>query len=195
MQLVSLDGTLFTLKNQSVNKPHLAETIRTARAKKRLTRKAFAMQVGITTNTLRAIENGTHARTPDMTTLQKIAKALELTVEQLLAGETRQPHESDGLHKEDWRIARAYHDSIADVKAAMKLLLLIEREEEHLEQIAAVIQHLLRSDPQVRAEDIVAMMRIAATDTDSMMLLRDLMREKLEPTTHSTAQSRRSLKR
>jgi transcriptional regulator with XRE-family HTH domain len=106
MQLVSLDAARLTLKNQRVNKPQLAETIRTARAKTRETRKAFATRIGITTNTLRAIENGTHARLPDVATLQKLAEGLELSVDQLLVGETR-PQEHAGLHKEDSFASRA----------------------------------------------------------------------------------------
>jgi transcriptional regulator with XRE-family HTH domain len=192
MKLVSLDAARLTLKNRSVNKPNLAETIRTARAKQRLTRKAFAAHAGITTNTLRALENGTHARLPDVLTLQKVAEALELSVDQLLAGES-QPQEQAGLHKEDWRIARAYHDSIADVKAAVKALLTGDHQEDALEQIAAVLQHLLRLDPQLRA-DVVAMTTIAATDAPGMALLHDWMREKLQPA-QETPQPRRNLKR
>jgi transcriptional regulator with XRE-family HTH domain len=193
MKLVSLDAARLTLKNQRVNKPHLAETIRTARAKQRLTRKAFAERAGITTNTLRALENGTHARTPDVMTLQKIAEALELSVDQLLAGET-QPQEHAGLHKEDWRIARAYHDSIADVKAATKALLLGDHQEDALERIAAVLQHLLRLESQVLA-DLAAMMTIAATDAPTMALLHDWMREKLQPMPQATSPSRRIKRR
>jgi transcriptional regulator with XRE-family HTH domain len=89
-----------------VNKPQLAEAIRMERAKTRETRKAFAVRVGITTNTLRAIENGSHQRDPDVKTLQKLAVALDLSVDQLLVAETR-PQEHPGLHKEDFRIARA----------------------------------------------------------------------------------------
>jgi transcriptional regulator with XRE-family HTH domain len=177
-----------------VNKPQLAEAIRTARAKTRETRKAFAVRVGITTNTLRAIENGTHERDPDVKTLQKLADALELSVDQLLVGETRPP-EHAGLHKEDLRIARAYHDSIADVKAAMKALLLGTHQEDELEQIAAVLQHLLRVDAQVRT-DLAAMLTIAATDAPTMALLHDWMREKLQPTASpGTPRSQRPLKR
>lgn len=181
MQLVSVDGARLTLKNQSVNKPQLAESIRTARAKLRLTRKAFAERAGITTNTLRALENGTHARTPDVTTLQKIAQALELTVEQLLGGDTRPPHASDGLHKEDWRIARAYHDSIAEVKTATKRLLLAPRPEEELEPLALLLQTLLDL-PLAVVDDVATLVTIALTDASTLALLRDWMREKTQPT-------------
>jgi hypothetical protein len=80
------------------------------------------------------------------------------------------------------------------VKAAMKALLLGQHQEDELEQIAAVLQHLLRLDPQVRT-DLAAMMTIAATDAPTMALLHDWMREKLQPTPEGTPQSRRHLKR
>jgi transcriptional regulator with XRE-family HTH domain len=151
MQLVNVDAVGRTLKNQNVDKTQVAENIRTGRARLRLTKVQFAQKAGISTNTLRALEHGTHTRMPDVKTLQKVANALEFTIEQLLGGKMAVPPHDPilaRLHREDLRIADAYHEAIAEVKLATKhFLFMSHRSEDIHERLAILLQQLLKLPP------------------------------------------------
>jgi len=60
-----------------------AEKIRELRQARRLSTRKFAREASISTETLHGIEHG--RRQPSMATLDKIAKALEVEVKDLLA--------------------------------------------------------------------------------------------------------------
>jgi DNA-binding XRE family transcriptional regulator len=156
MSPLTIDLSSLALKNVidmgPVDKAQLAESIRTGRARLNLTRVQFAQAAGIATNTLRALENGTHRRLAGWATMEKIAKVLKIPTERLLAGKL--PLQSDdpllvGLNREDLTIARLFHDAILEVKLAIRLLLKAPCTEDHRERLAMLTQRLMRLEADV----------------------------------------------
>jgi len=154
-QTLRIDAKSRALKNVidmgPIDKAQLAENIRTGRAKLNENRVVFAKKTGISTNTLRSLENGTHARTPDLHTIEKIAKRFNTTPQRLLTGKL--PITGDdpllhGLSREDIRIARAFHDTILDVKSVVRALLTSPLTEETREHFALTCLRLLRLEPE-----------------------------------------------
>jgi transcriptional regulator with XRE-family HTH domain len=126
IHILRVDAASGRLKNAAVNKEQLAEKIRTGRARLKLNRVQFANLADITTNTLRALEEGTHSQVPDTKTLEKVAKALGVTMKALLiGGEAIAPDNPllKDLSDEDLEIAQAHHHAINAVRQRIALIL------------------------------------------------------------------------
>jgi len=95
-----------------------AELLRVGRAKLRLNRLAFCRAVGISPNTLRALERG--AQQPEAKTIEKIAHVLGMTPASLTHGK-RGIDPGDpllvNLNDEDLEVAQAFHHAPVRVRA------------------------------------------------------------------------------
>lgn len=139
-----------------MDKAQLAENIRTGRARLNLTRVQFAKKARITTNTLRTLESGNHARLPDTETLRKVAKALRTTTEALLSG--KMPIEADdpllsGLNQEDLRVARLYHDATTVMRQRIAGLL----QDDEPERVSAIARRclLLTQNDLIAVDEVI----------------------------------------
>src|SRR5215207_10309522 len=119
MKLQSLKGRFATYMKQS----SLAETLRVLRARQDLTITEACSRIGITRETLRDLEHGT--RNPYYPTLEKIARAYGVTVEELmLPAHEEEPVEA--LSGKDEAPEESGPPLVKDSAAHMKFRLSIE---------------------------------------------------------------------
>lgn len=107
----------------------------------------FAAQAGVSVGALQGFETGKRkTRTPN---LLKIAAAIGLTLNELVKDDVPvyqiDPLSAD-LKPEDVRIAHAYHHAGAELKHAIKRLILTPMPDERRERIAAVIARFISAD-------------------------------------------------
>jgi transcriptional regulator with XRE-family HTH domain len=96
---------------------HFAELLRVGRAKLRMNRLAFCRAVGISANTLRALERA--SQQPEARTVEKIAQVLGMTSSALTHGK-RGVDPGDpllvNLNDEDLEVAQAFHHAPVRVR-------------------------------------------------------------------------------
>jgi transcriptional regulator with XRE-family HTH domain len=109
---------------------------------------AFAKLADVSVGCLQSFEAA--SRRTRASNLEKIAKVLGLTTDQLLAEDVELQQQPNELLKdlllEDLRMAQRFHHAGAEVKHAMKAFLTAPMSEEHREQVALLLAQLVSLD-------------------------------------------------
>ena len=122
---------------------------------------------------LQSFETGSRATRDKQ--LARIAKAVDLTLDQLKADDAETAHAPNPLHKdllqEDFRLAQRFHHAGTEVKHAVKAFLTAPLSEDQRERIALILAALVRLDES----------QIAIVET----LLAPFKNESQSPATHA----------
>jgi transcriptional regulator with XRE-family HTH domain len=142
-----LDRRHFGPENDDVY-ARAAKRVRDWRREHELDQVTFARQARISVGCLQGFERA--ARATRKHNLQKIAKAMGLSVDQLIADDGAAGPKPDPLLKdlrhEDKVIAHAFHHASADVKYAIKSLLAPDLPDELRDEIGRFVKDLLEDD-------------------------------------------------
>jgi transcriptional regulator with XRE-family HTH domain len=146
--------------NEAMYRQAAARVITWRREHDAMSQIQFAARAGISVGCLQSFETGVRATRKKQ--MERIAQAMDLTLDQLLAddaeaGQTPDPLLKD-LLQEDLRLAQRFHHAGAEVKHAIKAFLTADLSEDQRERIAIILADLIRLDESKIAfvETIVA---------------------------------------
>ncbi len=122
VRLLSVDDYAHTANNHPVNIREIGKRVRLRRVELGITQAELADKAKVGLGTVQALEDAPKRKQPRQTSpqnLEKIAKALSVSVENLIAGKDSIAPADPllvGLNREDLQIARAYHDASTDIR-------------------------------------------------------------------------------